>query len=167
MKILILQYLQPYIDLRADKETEWRYFLGLTAFMHPHEIKFRLHPEAKNRAEYVARAKERKVPAPDFDDENVPFRHALNWPELVIGPAFSGAMLESIAAGIRTYMVLLPPHSCTMRYFRGAVLYETIEAVHHAVRAGLSPDHSEFFERYTSRQAIPDPVGKIWAALGA
>lgn len=162
MKILILQYLQPGIDKLAIPENETRYFTGLMARLSEYDIRFRLHPESKAKPVYRA-----LYAGVRFDDENRPFRYSLDWPDLVIGPAWSGAMLESIASGKRTFMVLLPPHSCTMRYFRGAVIHETVEAVHNAVRSGLNPDHSAFLERYTARKESPDPVGAIWRALVA
>ena len=162
MKILLLQYLQPRIDPLAVENTETFYFLGLMARLADHDIRLRLHPESRKREHYKG-----LWPGLKFDNESRPFRKSLAWPDLVIGPAFSGAMLESLAAGKRTLMVLLAPHSCNLSYFRGAKVFTSLDAVEHAARTFTDPDCKEFLERYTARKEIPDPVGKIWAALVA
>ena len=173
MRILILQYLQPRIDLKAIKATERSYFVGLMSlfvgsragsFFLGNDVRFRLHPES-NPDEYLKFAAERKLRRLDFDDHDVPLRKSLKWADLVICPASSGAALEAIGAGKRTYLVLLPPHSQDARYFRGAKIFETVDAVRHAFAIGMNPDHSEFFERYTSRKQIPAPAKAIWAVL--
>jgi hypothetical protein len=162
----MLHYFQNYEDLASPASLEYAYFVEVLRILREldySDVRFRLHPGSTKAPYYRRIAEFFGIECPPFDDGA--FADAVRWCDLVIGPVFSGAMLEVLAALKPYYPVLLPPHTLNTRYFEGSRIFTDLGELRSDLAAGTPPDLLGVLRDFTSFGEITNPAERVWAEL--
>ena len=93
------------------------------------------------------------------------YRTNLEWADIVIGPANSGAVLETIASGRPYFQVCLKPNAVNKRYISGSPVFEDIESLRQCLEGGVSLDQKEYLENFTSLKEFPNSPQRTWDVI--
>lgn len=163
---LLLQYAGPYCDVVSLYANEYAFFvkgvrmLNALGFkrvvvkLHPGPMKVDFHQKV---ADYFG-----------LDCEihrEGSFEKFLEDADIVVGPLFSGAMLEAIAAGKPYFPVFLSPTMQNQEHIASINYYRNLPELLSGLQGGLPRDQHEILNAFTSIDDIPDPVARVWKAL--
>jgi hypothetical protein len=164
--VLVLQYTPQYDDFETLSSVEYEFFVSIMTSLTRANIEniiFKLHP-GHNKVDYY----ETIVAEYGFKCQIVatgPFKEYVKWADVVIGPAFSGTMLEVIAAGKVHLPVLLPPHPIDMRVFKNGTVFENLDDVTTALRSRQFPNQTGLLKDFCSLDEFKDPAGNAWVII--
>lgn len=163
---LLLQYAVPFCDVASLYANEYAFFvegvrmLNALGFkrvvvkLHPGPMKVDFHQKI---ADYFG-----------LDCEihrEGSFEKFLEDADIVVGPPFSGAMLEAIAAGKPYYPVFLSPTMQNPEHIESINYYRSLPELLSALQGRPPRDQREILNSFTSIDDIPDPVARVWEAL--
>ena len=83
----------------------------------------------------------------------------------IIGPANSGAALETIASGRPYFPVSLKPNAINKHYISGLPVFEDLGSLRKGLESGTSMDQKEFFENFTSLKEFPNSPQRTWDVI--
>lgn len=165
-RALILQYVSPTSELVAPHALEYNYFVEIVRMLWDlgySKIRVKCHPGAPKDIYYKQIAEYFSLECEVFSEG--PVKKFVDWADFVIGPVFTGAMLEVLAAGKPYYPVNLPPNSVNINYFDGSRLFTDLDSLRHALENGETPDSRKILNDFTSYDDIRDPAKRVWEAL--
>lgn len=165
---LVLQYTPQYDDFETLSSVEYTFFVNVMTSLKNtgfEDIIFKLHP-GHNKVDYY----ETIAAEYGFKCKIIatgPFKKYVKWADVVIGPAFSGTMLEVIAAGKIQLPVLLPPHPIDMRVFKNGTVFENLSDVETALRTRQFPDQTGLLQDFCSLDEFNDPAKNAWKEISS
>lgn len=126
---LILQYTPQVQDLRGLNANMFGHFVDTVRLLRDRgyrNIRYKLHPgPGRLRPAYFESIADFfGLGCPILKRE--PFGECVAWADIVIGPASTGAMFETLAAGKPYYAMLMPPHSMDPSYFGDYPIYASV-----------------------------------------
>jgi hypothetical protein len=167
-RVLVLQYVSSYTELAAPHTNEYGCLVEMVRMLNAlgdREVRIKCHPGAP-KTEYYHRVIDYFGLDCTVHAEGAFVDHA-EWADIVIGPPYTGAMLEAISLGRPYYIFCTPPNSVNMTYVQGCRVFETVEALRVALENGEPPGSGELLEYFTSAAEIAEPAEMAWAALEA
>ena len=165
--VVILQHTPILNDFSASYASQFEYFIETARAVRARSTKkiiFKLHPGICNDAYFVEIAE-----LFGLDCEIV--RHGSLYDlvqdaEYVIGPAYSGGMLEILTAGVPYLPVSLQPSSINPTYFSTMKVVTRIEDIAAALDAGAFAPAKETLDAFCGIPTINDPAEEFWKAVG-
>lgn len=94
-----------------------------------------------------------------------PFHECLAWADVVIGPALSGAMFETLAAGKPYHAFLLAPHSMDTAYFERFPLITGLDQLEASLARNSDTEGRVLLDNLYSIDEIPNPSERLWEVL--
>jgi hypothetical protein len=91
----------------------------------------------------------------------------LDWADLVIGPVNSGALLESLAAEVPYYPIVMTPTSLRDEHFGPIHVYRSVADMITEIKAGIQPNYEEILEYFCSTHSIPNAAKRFWEVMEA
>ena len=166
---LVLQYAPIISDLRSLNSTLYSLFVDVIRLLNDkgyENIRFKLHPGAerfkKSYFEKIARAF--GIGCDILKTE--PFEECVAWADIVIGPAASGAMFETLAAGKPYYAMLLPPHSMNPGFFGDYPVHASVEELDRALDRPISPEAARnLLDGLYSIEKYPSGSKRFWQVM--
>ena len=164
--VLVLQYVTPLHDFQAPSSHEYLFFVETLRTLEKlgyESVRFRFHPGIEKVGYYRDIAEQFGLSYPATGGGL--FHEQLEWADLVIGPATSGAMLETIAAGKPYYPVMLNPHASNMTYFGEGRVFSSVEELESALRERTPLDQRNILRDFYSGGEVADPVAQTFKVL--
>jgi hypothetical protein len=166
--VLLLQYTPVGTDPLAVNSLQYSFFVEAVQMLGTlgyRGIGMKVHPGLWRKDYYERVARSFGLDVALFKDE--PFDVVLRRFDIVIGPAASGAMLETLAAGKPYYPTLLPPHTFDTSYVPELPIFDSVEALRDAIVAGRCAPRQEILNLYCACAEVPDPARRIYELLRA
>ncbi len=165
-RVLVLQYAFPEIDFAWPQAGEYEYFISVIRMLNEmdfKDVRFKMHPGPYKESYFESITQ-------DFGlkctiDKDGSFSEHVEWADLVIGPAHSGALLEVLGYKKPYFAVLLPPHSANTNYLDGYPVYDNFGALKEHLLKGIRPDFSRVRNHLTGMDEIENPAQKAWQVL--
>ena len=170
VNVLVLQYSPVPTDLRGLNANIYYNFAATVRLLRRMgyvNIQYKLHPGPglwpKSRFERIARAFSLSCKI----HKAKPFAECVDWADIVIGPALSGAFFETLASGKPYYPLLLSPHSMNTNYFEPSPILQSINDLESALRHPPANDAAgrTLLDNLYSTDSIPDPSARFWQAV--
>ena len=166
-RALLLQYTPIITDLKGLNANQFEFFVETARMLREigyDEIIVKLHPGLW-RTDYYQRIAE--LFSLDVSiRQSEPFQELVDWADVVIGPAASGAMLETLASGKPYYAMLLPPHSLDTSYAKSVDFISSVDELRAALTAGRPIRTNEILDDYCSSSDIPSASRRLWQVFG-
>lgn len=167
--VLILQYTYTVLDMAGLNASMYGSFVGTIQMLKKlgyRHFRFKLHPGGgRFDTSHFQRI------ADHFGIEceihkSTPFRDCLEWADIVIGPLISGAVMETMSAGLPYYAYLLPPQkSVDPVYYEDFPLMHSIDDLPEALQQDNTAANEKLLDIVWSRTEIPDPCKRFWDVL--
>ena len=164
--VMVNQYVSTNHDFVTPMSYEYFYFVKIfrmLAKLGYSSVRMRFHPGTSKR-KYYSRIRDFFGLDFTFSDTGS-YRESLEWADIVIGPANSGAMLETIASGRPYYPVSLAPHANNTRYIAGSPIFEDLDSLRRHLENGDGLDQEEFLENFTSLEQYPNAARRTWEVV--
>ncbi len=164
--ILILQYTPHNSDVKGLNANQYGYLVDVVRMLKKiGEVKIRvkLHPGVWKRS-YYNRIKDMFNLQCDIRDDG-PFEKHVDWADVVIGPAQSGAYLEVLAAEKPYYPVNMNPYSKMLELDRVKV-YGTVSQLENDLLLGIHANQTDVLEELISYNEFPNPAKRLMSVLG-
>jgi hypothetical protein len=161
--VLMLPGNMPLINVRAQKSAVYVNVIEITQALRAAgygQIRLKVHPGHGDGAFHALNDRyglglevvERGV-VPDY----------LDWADLVVGPADSGAMVETLAAGRPYYAVVPQPNSIDPSLLGPLKLYQDASALLAALKAGEVPDRDAVLAHLCGNDPHSTASRRFWA----
>jgi hypothetical protein len=164
--VLLLQYSAIHVDIKTLNAVQYAYFVDAVRMLNARghtNVRMKLHPGLWRVAYFEEIARTFGLNCTVHKDE--PFQQMVEWADIAIGPVYSGAMMEVLAAGKDYYAMLIPPTSLDASYLEFANLSQDVESLGRALRARSAIEGTDVLNYFCDLQGSPDPVGLFWAAI--
>jgi len=164
--VLLLHYSVPDYDLQWPQAGQYSVFVETIRMLKDigyNNIRMRLHP-GYDTAGHYGRVVEYFGLQCDFDGSET-YIESLSWADLVIGPAYSGALPECIAAGKPYYPILMKPSFANSSYLEGHQVFDSTESLRDALVSGIPLDQDALLNDFSSLVDIPDPASRTWDVI--
>ncbi|MGJ3259910.1 MAG: hypothetical protein ACFE0S_09925 [Rhodospirillales bacterium] len=173
MNVLILQYTPILSDMKGLNANVYTCFVELVRQLTAAGfggVRYKLHPgPGRWKKEYFQDI------AGHFGIEceilkREPFSECLDWADVVVGPAQSGAFFETLAAGKPYYPIIIAPNSFDTTVYKNYPIYaSTDDVVAAAVKGELevagTDQGFELLDRLYSIDAFPSGSARFWQVL--
>lgn len=167
-KILLLQYTYQIDDLAGLNTNMYENFVNTILELRKlgySRFRFKLHPGPGRwkKSYFESIAEHYGLGCKILKTE--PFHEQLDWADIVIGPAATGALYETLAAGKPYHAFLLSPHSLDAGYFEGYPLLTSVDQLPQALANDTPPDGRKLIDNLYSSDEFPNPSKRFWAVL--
>jgi hypothetical protein len=127
------------------------------------DIRLKLHPGVDNEAFFRRLVSDFDLPCTVVKQGSV--AEHLDWADMVVGPATSGACLETLAVG-KPYYILRPlPSGVPDHALPGAIIAGSAAELAEHIKAGHVPDRDRLLGHLCAFGVIDDPSAAVWRAI--
>ena len=126
-------------------------------------IRIKLHPGAENRHFYEHLVDRFGLPATVHDDGN--FLDHLAWADVVVGPATTGAFVETLAAGKPYYVFRSSFSAVPESYLRAAVVVTSATELNSVLASGTEPDIDAILQDFCATDTVANASERMWQIL--
>ena len=164
--ILVLQYTPMNSDIRGLNANQYGFFVDVVRRLRvigDFNIRLKLHPGVWKES-YYERIKDQYSLSCEIRKDG-PFEKHVQWADIVIGPAHSGAYLEVLAANKPYYPVIMLPQS-KMVHDKHTKFYEDLGLLVNDIKGSVVHDQNEALEDLTSLSQFPSPALALMDAFG-
>lgn len=159
-RVLLCQYVAPAEEYRFPQVGGYPFFVrAIQMLKHAgfpdSSVVLKIHPGPYSQDHYTMVQKKH-----GFDcviKKDTTFAELVSWADIVIGPFYSGAMVETLAAGKPYYPVLLSPHSVPGHFYNGHPVYKNLREVERAL-SKRPTDFSGLLDDFSAK-------GSLWRGL--
>ncbi len=127
------------------------------------EIRVKLHPGTPNLSYYTAALHHCGIDC-EITKKGRLTPH-VEWADFVIGPASSGSLVETHAAGKPYYAIRHYPSLMGRDYTDRAGAFESTSDLIDALRRGWTPDRQDILEYFCSFSAYPNASARLWDVM--
>ena len=167
--VLVLQYTPNLGDLRGLNTNMYGFFVDAVRMLRDQgfeDICFKIHPgPGRWKVEYfnkIARHFSLQCQILKFE----PFEDCVDWADIVIGPAQTGAMFETIAGGRAYHAMLMPPHGMDERYFGDYPLLHSVPELAKALDRPVTPETGRrLLNALYSVDEFPSGSQRFWEVM--
>ena len=166
--VLLLQYTPGRDDIRGLDERQYASFVEIVRMLRRlgfRNIRLRLHPGVWKIAYFERISALFGLECPV--EEGGTFKAAAEWADLVIGPAQSGAMVETMSYGKPHFPIVLPPHSLNSEVLDIIRPFTSVADLEAAIRKRVSVDQRRILNAMSSRDEIDNPARRAWQTIAA
>ena len=164
--VLILQLAVPGGDITGRAASEYAAFADIAVALLREgyqNVRLKLHPGFP-RDDYYKRIVEHygfkcAVVREGSIEEQV------GWADIVIGPACSGGMLETVATGTPYYPFVALPTDINPEYLDGIPFFSDVDTLVTAVRHGRYPDQQYLMDWFLDQGNLNAPEDRVWEEL--
>jgi len=164
--VMILQFVSTIHEFVSPLSYEYFCYVEIVrmlAALGYTSVRVRFHPGASKR-KYYEQINEFFGLTCEMNDEGS-YRDNLEWADIIIGPANSGAALETIASGRPYFPVSLKPNAINKHYISGLPVFEDLGSLRKGLESGISMDQKEFLENFTSLKEFPNSPQRTWDVI--
>ena len=95
-----------------------------------------------------------------------PFGECVAWADIVVGPAQTGAMFETLAAGKPYYALMLPPYSMDPAYYGDYPIHASVEELSKALEQPWQPERGNtLLDKLYSTDEYPSGSKRFWQVM--
>jgi len=171
--VLVLQYAPINSDMKSLNANLYGFFIDMVRSLRGlgyTNVRYKLHPGPgrwkKSYFQEIA----------DFfglDCEILktePYSECVDWADIVIGPAQTGAFLETLAAGKPYYAIIIPPHSYETSCYEDYPVMGSVAEICQALQDQTIMEDGEtqgatLLENMYSTKEFPSPCTRFWEVL--
>ncbi len=164
-RVLLLPGTSSIYNFRMLRGTTYSNIVDVTRMLRRlgyQEIRLKVHP-AFGPAAWAALDREFDLGLEIVTGGSVP--QQMVWADLVIGPADSGSLVETLAAGKPYYALVPQPNSVDPAVMGPVPLYADAEALAAALAAGEVPDRDAILDHMCDFSRIPNASAAVWRVL--
>lgn len=164
-RVLLLPGTSSIYNFRMLRGTIYSNIVAVTRMLRAlghREIRLKIHP-AFGPAAWAALDRDFDLGLEIVTGGSVPEQMA--WADLVIGPADSGSLVETLAAGKPYYALVPPPNSIDPAVMGPVPLYADAAALRAALMAGEVPDRDAILAHMCDFDRIPNASEAVWRVL--
>lgn len=128
-------------------------------------VRFKLHPgRGRWKKEYFETIADYfGLDCPVLKSE--PYQECLAWADVVVGSVLTGAMFETLAAGIPYHALLLSPHSMDTSYYEGFPLVTALNQLPQVLGRNIEKESRKLLDDLYSIEEIENPSLRLWDVL--
>jgi len=126
-------------------------------------IRIKIHPGGENRHFYKGLIDRFEVPATVHDDGN--FLDHLDWTDIVVGPATTGALVETLAASKPYYIFRSSFSAVPESYLRSATVVSSAAGLNAVLSSGTEPDIDAILQDFCATHTISSASERMWQVL--
>lgn len=126
----------------------------------PVELRVKLHPGTPKKSYYVECLRSHGIGC-EIHKEGRLTAH-VEWADLVVGPASSGSVVETLAAGKPYYPVKHYPSMMADRYTDRMGAVESAAELFDLLNSGREPDREDILEYFCSFRTYPQAARRFW-----
>ena len=155
--VLVLQYTSQNDDVRGLNANQYGFFVNIVRVLNRigvYNTRLKLHPVIWKKSYYEKIKISYGLNCEIRDDG--PFEKHLEWADIVIGPAQSGAFLEALASKKYYYPVVLSPHS-KMVEMKKTKVYKSIDELEFDLVNKKQLNQDDVFEEISNFQSSHNP----------
>jgi len=163
--VLVLQYTPMNTDIKGLNANQYGYLVDVVRILNNIgglNVRVKLHPGVWKKSYYLRIVNFFGLTCDVFDDG--PFEKHVDWADVVIGPAQSGAFLEVLAADKPYYPVVMPPQSTSVA-IKSAKVYEGIAQLKKDLVNGVLWDQGAALEELCSSGEITNQAWELMKGL--
>ncbi len=166
---LVLQYAPIVSDLRSLNSTLYSLFIDVIRKLNARgyeNVHFKLHPgpERWKKSYFEKIARTFGIRCEILKTE--PFEECVAWADIVVGPAATGAMFETLAAGKPYYAMLLPPHSMDSKFYGDYPVHASLEEFDRALDRPIPPEAARnLLDGLYSIEDFPSGSKRFWQVM--
>jgi len=165
-RILILDYNSMSDDSLALDGYRFEFFVKAVRLLREmgyEDIAIKLHP-GRPRAQYFEAVAEKfNLNCPVYKSE--PLTKILDDFDIVMGPMYTTARLEALAAGKRYIGFMIPPNAFDPSYYDHEDHLTDLDQLPETLQKGTFQDNASILQRYNVLEPTQDPSTRFWAAF--
>lgn len=167
---LVLQYTPQIQDMRGLNSNAFVYLIEVVRALRRQgfeNITIKLHPGPKRWtvSYYEAVVEHFGLGCKVVKYGN--FSEIIEWADIVVGPLPSGAMFETLAAGIPYYPFLIEPHGLDGSYYGDYPVFGSSMALEKALAGGGAPDKGDLLNALYATDDVENTISAFWEAVSA